>query len=59
MVTSKQYTGIVFAALYGVLLFDDVLQPIGWAGIVVILTSGVLATMLRARALPNTPAEEH
>jgi hypothetical protein len=33
--------------------------PIGWAGIGVILTSGVLATVLRARALPGTPAEEH
>ncbi len=54
-----QYTGIVFAAIYGVLLFDDVLPPMGWAGIGVILTSGVLATVLRARALPGTPAEEH
>lgn len=59
VVASMQYTGIVFAALYGVLLFDDTLPPIGWAGIGVILTSGVLATVLRARALPDTPAEEH
>ena len=59
VVASMQYTGIVFAALYGVLLFDDVLPPMGWAGIGVILTSGVLATVLRARALPDTPAEEH
>ncbi|MEI8158191.1 MAG: EamA/RhaT family transporter, partial [Burkholderiales bacterium] len=32
---------------------------IGWAGIGVIVTSGILATALRARAMPNTPAEDH
>jgi S-adenosylmethionine uptake transporter len=31
----------------------------GWLGIAIILASGVLATALRSRAMPNTPAEEH
>jgi S-adenosylmethionine uptake transporter len=31
----------------------------GWAGIAVIVTSGLLATVLRARAMPNAPVEEH
>jgi S-adenosylmethionine uptake transporter len=31
----------------------------GWLGIAVIMTSGVLATLLRARVLPDTPAEDH
>jgi S-adenosylmethionine uptake transporter len=30
----------------------------GWIGITVIVGSGILATVLRARALPNTPASD-
>jgi S-adenosylmethionine uptake transporter len=59
VVASMQYTGIVFASIYSLTLFGDHIAPIGWAGIAVIVTSGVLATILRARALPNTPAEDH
>jgi S-adenosylmethionine uptake transporter len=54
-----QYTGIVFASFFSLLLFGDHIAPIGWAGIAVIVASGLLATLLRARALPHTPAEEH
>jgi drug/metabolite transporter (DMT)-like permease len=54
-----QYSGIVFAAIYSLALFGDNIPPLGWAGIAVILASGVAATVLRSRALPNTPAEEH
>ncbi len=59
VVASMQYTGIVFASIYSLVLFGDHITPIGWAGITLIVTSGVLATALRARALPNTPAEDH
>jgi S-adenosylmethionine uptake transporter len=59
VVASMQYAGIVFSAFYSLLLFGVHIEPIGWAGIVVIVASGVLATILRTRALPNTPAEEH
>jgi S-adenosylmethionine uptake transporter len=59
VVASMQYSGIVFAVLYSLILFGDNIAPMGWAGIAVIVASGVLATALRARALPNTPAEEH
>ena len=41
------------------LLFGDHIAPIGWAGIAVIVTSGILATILRTRAIPNPPAEGH
>jgi S-adenosylmethionine uptake transporter len=58
-VASMQYTGIVFASFFSLLLFGDHIAPIGWAGIAVIVTSGLLATLLRARAMPHTPAEEH
>ena len=59
VVATMQYSGIVFAAIYSLALFGDNIPPLGWAGIVVIVVSGVGATILRSRALPNTPAEEH
>jgi S-adenosylmethionine uptake transporter len=59
VVASMQYTGIVFASIYSLVLFGEYIAPIGWAGIAVIVASGILATILRSRALPNTPAEDH
>jgi len=59
VVASMQYSGIVFASGYSLLLFGDHIAPMGWAGIGVIVVSGILATVLRSRAIPNTPAEEH
>ena len=59
VVASMQYSGIVFASGYSLLLFGDHIAPMGWAGIAVIVVSGLLATLLRSRAIPNTPAEEH
>ena len=54
-----QYSGIVFAALYSLLLFGDQIPLLGWLGMLVIVASGVVATALRSQALPNPPAEEH
>ena len=54
-----QYSGIVFAALYSLLLFGDQIPLLGWLGMLVIVASGVVATVLRTEALPNPPAEEH
>ncbi len=59
VVASLQYSGIVFGSLYSVLLFDDDIPLIGWAGMALIVASGVGATALRARAVPKAPAEEH
>jgi S-adenosylmethionine uptake transporter len=59
IVANLQYSGIVFAALFGMLLFGDRMTLLGWTGMVTIIASGMLATFLRARALPNPPAEEH
>jgi S-adenosylmethionine uptake transporter len=59
LVANLQYTGIIFAAIYSLLLFGDELPLIGWAGMALIVASGVAATALRTRALPNTPAEDH
>ncbi|MDH0865283.1 DMT family transporter [Mitsuaria sp. GD03876] len=51
---SLQYLGIVFSALYGVLLFGDRLSLASWGGIVLIVVAGLGATLLRAR---NTPKD--
>lgn len=59
VVANLQYSGIVFAAIYSLLLFGDKIPLIGWLGIVVIVASGVAATVLRSRSVPDTPAEEH
>ncbi len=59
MVANLQYSGIVFAALYSVILFGDNIPLTGWAGMALIIASAVAATVLRARAAPNAPAEEH
>jgi S-adenosylmethionine uptake transporter len=59
VVANLQYSGIVFAALYSLLLFGDDIPLIGWAGMALIVVSGMAATLLRARAAPNAPAEEH
>lgn len=59
MVANLQYCGIVFAALFGVMVFGDNIPPGGWAGMALIIASAIAATVLRARAAPTAPAEEH
>jgi drug/metabolite transporter (DMT)-like permease len=59
VVANLQYSGIVFGAVYSLLLFGDRLPLAGWAGMVLIVASGIAATVLRARAAPDAPAEEH
>ncbi|NMM10899.1 MAG: DMT family transporter [Polaromonas sp.] len=59
MVANLQYAGIVFAALYSLILFGDNIPLMGWAGMALIIVSAIAATALRARAAPDAPAEEH
>ena len=59
LVANLQYSGIVFGAVYSLLLFGDQIALIGWAGMALIVASGMAATFLRARAAPDSPAEEH
>ena len=59
VVANLQYSGIVFAALYGMALFGDQTPLLGWVGMALIISSGIAATVLRARAAPGaTPAPE-
>jgi drug/metabolite transporter (DMT)-like permease len=59
VVANLQYSGIVFAAIYSVLLFGDAIPLLGWLGMLLIIASGIAATVLRNRAAPDAPAEEH
>ncbi len=59
MAANLQYSGIIFSALYGLALFGDKIPPLGWAGMGLIILSAIAATVLRARAAPDAPAEEH
>jgi S-adenosylmethionine uptake transporter len=59
MVANLQYSGIVFSAFYGLALFGDDIPWLGWSGMALIIVSAIAATVLRARAAPNAPAEEH
>jgi len=59
VVANLQYSGIVFGALYSLLLFGDRITPAGWLGMGLICASGIVATVLRAKAAPDAPGEEH
>ena len=59
LVANLQYSGIVFAGIYGVIFFDDILSWMGWSGMALIIGSGIVATFLRSRAVPVTPAQDH
>ena len=59
MVANLQYSGIIFSALYGLVLFGDLIPLLGWAGMALIVLSAIAATVLRAKAAPHAPAEEH
>jgi len=56
-----QYSGIVFASMYSLFLFNDTLGTAGWIGMALITCCGIAATVFRARgsvALPLAQAPE-
>ena len=59
VVASMQYSGIVYSVIYSLTLFGDHIAPMGWLGIAIIMSSGICATFMRTRILPDTPAEDH
>jgi drug/metabolite transporter (DMT)-like permease len=59
VVANLQYSGIVFAAIFSLMVFGDDIPLYGWAGMALIVASGIAATILRKRAAPDSPAEEH
>jgi len=58
VVANLQYSGIVFAAIYSLLLFGDALLPLAWFGILLITVSGIGATILRSRHAPVSNSQD-
>ncbi|MGE5339234.1 MAG: DMT family transporter [Gemmatimonadota bacterium] len=59
LAANLQFSAIVFAALLGLLVFDDRITPPGWLGIVLIIGGGMVATIVSARrARPGQRVEE-
>jgi len=59
LVANLQYSGIVFGAFYGLWLLDDAIDPREWLGMAIIVASGIVATILRNRVLPDAPPDGH
>ena len=49
LTANLQYTGIVFSAAWGMLIWNDIMGWSGWLGLMIILCSGVVATFLDVR----------
>lgn len=58
VVANLQYSGIVFSSVWGVLIFGDVFGWHNWAGIAVILVSGLAATYYNTRITARGKAIE-
>ncbi len=55
------YSTVIFASLAGIFFFDELLPPIAWVGMAIIIVSGLLAKSGSERAddkSPALPAEE-
>lgn len=50
VVASLQYSGVIFAVLFGVLLFEESIVWQGWLGMALIVASGIAATAWQKRA---------
>ncbi len=59
VVANLQYSGILFAVLFGIWFFDETVDAVGGAGIAVVVLSSIAATVIRDRMFPKAPAEEH
>jgi len=59
LVANLQYMGIVFAGIYSIVIFEDHLPLLGWLGMGLIIASGIVATLLRTRTVPQAPPEDH
>ncbi len=53
-----QYTGIVFASIWGILIWGDHLDVLGWLGIAIILASGVAASFYNFRSSSSTASNK-
>jgi drug/metabolite transporter (DMT)-like permease len=59
VIANLQYCGILFAVLFGIWFFHEHVDAMGWTGIVVVVLSGIAATVIRDRLFPKAPVEDH
>lgn len=57
------YSTVIFAAIFGIVFFDEQLPAVAWLGMAIIVASGFIAKMVASPALskskkPTLPAEE-
>ena len=54
------YSTVIFAALLGLVFFDEQLPLLAWLGMLVIIVSGIIAVLAKGTTdkLPALPAEE-
>ena len=53
VVTSLGYSQVLFASLWGIMLWDEVLPPIAWLGMGLIVVGGSLSGVLSAKLAPT------
>lgn len=51
LIANLQYSEILFSAVFGIALFGERIPLLGWAGIVIIMVSGVVAAFIRERTV--------
>lgn len=49
LTANLQYAGIVFACIWGILIWNDSLDWLSWVGMAMIIVSGIATTLARAR----------
>ena len=58
VVANLQYSGIIFGAIYSLLLFGDQIPLVGWLGMLIITVSGIGATIVRDRSTVSAPVQD-
>lgn len=51
------YSGIVFAAIFGIVIFDDALPLVAWLGVVLIIAAGMIAVQLQPARRAEPPPQ--
>lgn len=59
LTANLQYAGIVFSSLWGMLIWSDRLNWLSWAGMALIVGSGIATTLTRARETAGAKPTSH
>lgn len=59
VVSNLAYSTIVFASLFGILIWDEVLPLVSWLGMALIISGGVLSLRLSPKHLESSENDHH